>query len=72
MKESVTLDQCKPLPKASKPLQRIDRVHRTFERQMGVKTFEQHHCLIDDSPSLPFGQRFGPEKELIQSDAGSK
>jgi hypothetical protein len=72
MKEPVTLHQWKPLPKSSETLQRVHRVHRTLERKMGVKAFEQHHCLIDNASSLLCCQRFGPGHELIHSDAGSK
>jgi hypothetical protein len=72
MKRSVTLDQWKPLPKSSKTLQRVDRIHRTLERKMSVKAFEQHHCLIDYARALLCCQRFGLGHELIHSDAGSK
>jgi hypothetical protein len=72
MKGPVTLHQGEPLAKSSKTLQRVHRVHRTLERKMSVKAFEQHYCLIDNARSLPCCQRFGLGHELIHSDAGSK
>jgi len=72
MKGPVTLHQGEPLAKPSKPLQRVHRVHRTLEREMSIKAFEQHYCLIDNARSFPCGELFGLGKELIQSDASSE
>ena len=68
MKTSITFELRQSVPKQSQPLQRIYGIHRTLERKMSVKAFEQHDGLVDDKSSFPIPQVSDAGKELILAD----
>jgi len=47
------------------PSQRIYCVHRTFERQMNIKVFEQQNCLFYNGCALP-GRKFVVYYHLVE------
>jgi hypothetical protein len=72
MEKPIAFDVRKPLPKSPEPLQRVYRVHCTLEREMSIKAFEKHYCLIDNNCSFPWRELFDLGQELIQSDTDSE